>query len=63
MQEAEADWLGAAMLVPRESALEWMVQNGDLEGGARNFGVSVELLRWRVNHTGVVRQVVRERLG
>jgi hypothetical protein len=49
--------------VPRESALEWMVQNGDLEGGARNFGVSVELLRWRVNHTGVVRQVVRERLG
>jgi IrrE N-terminal-like domain len=61
VQEAEADWLGATMLVPRESALEWMLQNGDLEDGARNFGVSVELFRWRVNHTGVVRQVARGR--
>jgi IrrE N-terminal-like domain len=61
VQEAEADWLGATMLVPRESALEWMLLSGDLEEGARNFGVSVELFRWRVNHTGVVRQVARER--
>jgi IrrE N-terminal-like domain len=58
-QEAEADWLGATMLVPRDSALEWMLQDGDFEGGARNFGVSVELFRWRVNHTGVVRQLAR----
>jgi Zn-dependent peptidase ImmA (M78 family) len=58
-QEAEADWLGATMLVPRDSALEWMLQNGDLDEGARNFGVSVELFRWRVNHTGVVRQLTR----
>jgi hypothetical protein len=49
------------MLVPRESALEWMRQNGDLEDGARNFGVSIELFRWRVNHTGVVRQVAAGR--
>lgn len=61
VQEAEADWLGAAMLVPRESALEWMRQNSDLEEGAQNFGVSVELFRWRVNHTGVVRQVAAGR--
>lgn len=61
VQEAEADWLGATMLVPRESALEWMRQSRDLEEGARNFGVSVELFRWRVNHTGVVRQVVAGR--
>jgi hypothetical protein len=59
VQEAEADWLGATLLVPRESALEWMLQNGDLEDGARNFGVSVELFRWRVNHTGVAREVAR----
>jgi Zn-dependent peptidase ImmA (M78 family) len=57
VQEAEADWLGATMLVPRESALEWMRQSSDLEDGARNFGVSVELFRWRVNHTGVVKQI------
>jgi Zn-dependent peptidase ImmA (M78 family) len=61
LQEAEADWLGATMLVPRESALEWMLQHGDLEDGARNFGVSVELFRWRVNHTGVVKQLARQR--
>ena len=61
MQEAEADWLGATMLVPRESALDWMRQDGNLEEGARNFGVSVELFRWRVNHTGVVRQIAAGR--
>jgi hypothetical protein len=61
VQEAEADWLGATLLVPRASALEWMLQNGDLEDGARNFGVSIELFRWRVNHTGVVRQLARKR--
>jgi hypothetical protein len=61
VQEAEADWLGATMLVPRKSALEWMLQSGDLEDGARNFGVSVELFRWRVNRTGVVRQLARGR--
>ena len=61
VQEAEADWLGASLLVPRASALEWMLEHDDLEDGARNFGVSIELFRWRVNHTGVVRQLARER--
>ena len=61
VQEAEADWLGAAMLVPRESALEWIRQNDNLEEGAQNFGVSIELFRWRVSHTGVVRQVAAGR--
>jgi Zn-dependent peptidase ImmA (M78 family) len=55
-QEAEADWLGSALLVPRAGALEWMLERDDVEAGARNFGVSVELFRWRINHTGVVRQ-------
>jgi hypothetical protein len=60
-QEAEADWLGSALLVPRAGALAWMLENDDLDAGARNFGVSVELFRWRINHTGVVRQVEKER--
>lgn len=60
-QEAEADWLGSVLLVPRSSALAWMLQSDDLEAGARNFGVSVELFRWRVNHTGVARQVQARR--
>jgi Zn-dependent peptidase ImmA (M78 family) len=56
-QEAEADWLGGTLLVPRASALAWMLESGELDAGARNFGVSVELFRWRINHTGVVREV------
>jgi hypothetical protein len=58
-EEAEADWLGAALLVPREGALDWMTRDGNLERGAEHFGVSVELFRWRVNHTGVSRQLAR----
>lgn len=56
-QEAEADWLGSTLLVPRSSALAWMLESDDLDAGARNFGVSVDLFRWRINHTGVVREV------
>lgn len=60
-EEAEADWLGAALLVPREGALHWLERDGDLELGAEHFGVSIELFRWRVNHTGVIRQLARTR--
>lgn len=55
--EAEADWQAATLLVPREGALQWMRRGGDLEGGARHFGVSVGLFSWRVNNTGVARQL------
>jgi Zn-dependent peptidase ImmA (M78 family) len=60
-QEAEADWLGSALLVPRAGALAWMLESDDVEEGASNFGVSVELFRWRINHTGVLRQVEKLR--
>ena len=60
-EEAEADWLAGALLVPRESALTWMLTNGDVEEGARHFGVSVDLFRWRVNHTGVMHQIQARR--
>jgi len=57
VQEAEADWLGSTLLVPRASALAWMLESDDVEAGAGNFGVSLELFRWRVNHTGVLKEV------
>jgi Zn-dependent peptidase ImmA (M78 family) len=60
-QEAEADWLGSALLVPRAAALAWMLESNDVDAGARHFGVSVELFRWRINHTGVIRQVEKLR--
>jgi hypothetical protein len=40
-----------------------MLHSDDVDAGARNFGVSVELFRWRINHTGVVREVQKVRRG
>jgi hypothetical protein len=55
--EAEADWQAGALLVPRDAGLLWMRSNGSLEQGATHFGVSIPLFQWRVNQTGVVRQL------
>jgi Zn-dependent peptidase ImmA (M78 family) len=55
--EAEADWQAAALLVPREAALCWMQAGGSVEDGASHFGVSIPLFRWRVNQTGIPRQL------
>ncbi len=57
--EAEADWLAAVLLVPREGALAWIRRGGDELSGALHFGVSQALFRWRVNQTGVVKQLAR----
>lgn len=55
--EAEADWQAGTLLVPRDAALEWMRTNGSMEEGATHFGVSQALFQWRVNQTGVMRQL------
>jgi hypothetical protein len=57
--EAEADWQAAALLVPRDGAFAWLSAGGSLGDGAANFGVSLALFRWRVNHTGVVKHLSR----
>lgn len=59
--ESEADWLAGVLLVPREGALWWVRNAGDLAAGATHFGVSEALFRWRVNQTGVARQVEASR--
>lgn len=56
-QESEADWLAATLLVPREGALRWLRQGGSVSRGATHFQVSDELFRWRVNQTGISRQL------
>ncbi len=56
-QEEEATWMAATALVPRDGAFLWIKQNGSASGGAQHFGVSEELWRWRINQTGLTRQL------
>ena len=55
--EDEADWQAGALLVPRQAALNWIQSGRSLEHGALYFGVSLPLFKWRVNHTGIQRQI------
>jgi len=50
--EDEANWLAACLLVPKEAIISVLSLNdSDLERAASHFGVSVQLLRWRMNKT------------
>lgn len=52
-QEDEAAWLGGTLLLPRP-ALLWMRGQGlSEESAATHFGVSPDLLRWRIRMTGI----------
>lgn len=55
--EEEANWLAAALLVPRDGALWWLRCGHSIEEGAAHFGASKVLFLWRVNMTGVKRQL------
>lgn len=58
--EAEADWMAGTLLVPRDGALMWLRSGGNTENGAVHFGVSRSLFTWRVQQTGVLRQMTRQ---
>jgi Zn-dependent peptidase ImmA (M78 family) len=50
--EEEATWLAGCLLVPRDGLVSVLRRCGDDHGrAADHFGVSVQLLRWRVNAT------------
>lgn len=57
----EANWLGAALLVPREGALQ--LARADLATAdiAAHYGVSESLCRWRITQTGILQQLDRGR--
>lgn len=58
-QEAEADWLSATLLVPREAllwALDHLTSSNEV---GQYFGVSHDLLNWRRRMTGVDKQRAR----
>jgi len=59
-EEDEADWLAGELLVPRQAALRLARLGTPLDEAAETFGVSLALLRWRMNHSGATLQARRE---
>lgn len=55
-QEAEANWLAASLLLPRESLVYCLKQKMDKTEISAHHGVSEELVRYRINVTGASRQ-------
>ncbi len=55
--EEEATWLAGALLVPREGARKLAYSGMSVAKIAVHFAVSEQLCRWRVNQTGITRQL------
>jgi Zn-dependent peptidase ImmA (M78 family) len=52
-QEDEAAWLGGTLLLPRPALLSMRRRRLSDEEAATHFGVSPDLLRWRIRMTGI----------
>lgn len=63
IMEAEANWLGPALLVSEEAALHIVAQSVPLGVAADRYGVSEELITMRTNVTGARRRVRRRRVA
>ncbi|MBN8816062.1 MAG: ImmA/IrrE family metallo-endopeptidase [Sphingomonas sp.] len=60
-QENEADWLGAALLLPEAALLLHRGAGRTPAEIARMFGVSLDLCNWRCRTTGVERRLANRR--
>jgi len=60
-QEQEADWFGAALLVPRDGLVKLRAAQKTPAEIATHFGVSEQLCQWRIHMTGVDTQLRRAR--
>lgn len=58
-QEDEANWLAGCLLLPREALVQIRFRGLDLETAARKYGTSVDMLRYRINVTGIDYQFKR----
>jgi hypothetical protein len=59
--EQQASWLGAALLVPREAALQMFLRRQSVTEIAAHFGVSDALCKWRIGQAGILQQAERTR--
>ena len=60
-KEQEADWLAGALLLPRGALLAIVNRRADYETACDAYGVSRQMLEFRMRVTGVKRQVERRR--
>lgn len=60
-QEQEADWFGAALLLPREGLIGLRAARKSPAEIAEHYGVSEALCQWRLRTTGVETQMLRAR--
>ncbi len=57
--EAEANWLGPTLLVSEEAALMIVKSGMTLPEASDHYGVSMDLVRMRLNVTGAAKRVAR----
>jgi len=60
-QEEEANWLAGCLLLPRDALVLIRRQGIGLAEAIRKYGVSQQMLTWRLNVTGVDKQLERTR--
>ena len=58
--DTEADWLAGCLLVPRDGLLATCRRSADQRYLAMRFGVSRDMIAWRLRMTGVSTQLKRE---
>ena len=61
--EDEATWLAGVLLVTEAATIALVRSGWSLEQAARQYGVSQQMIRFRVNATGANRRVLRARGG
>ena len=59
--EEEANWLAGALLLPRDALVNLRTRNCPTETACEEFGVSRQMLDFRMRVTGVERQFSRKR--
>lgn len=60
-QEEEADWLGAALLLPELALIQLRTRGLTVEAIAQQFGVSGQICQWRCRMTGVEKRLAFRR--
>ena len=59
--EEEANWLAGALLLPRDALVRLRAQNRPKDVACDEFGVSRQMMEFRMRVTGVERQFSRKR--